>query len=120
MITIRGLLCIALLLGAFLSFMSFAKADTASYYGRGERLNYRTANGEVFRRHALTAAHRTLPFGSVVRVTNLRNGRAVVVRINDRGPAKWTRRAIDLSYGAASVLGMLKAGVVPVRIERIS
>jgi hypothetical protein len=58
-----------------------------------------------------------LPFGSIVKVVNRRNGKAVVVEINDRGPAKWTRRAIDLTHGAARVIGMVKRGVVPVRLE---
>ena len=66
--------------------------------------------------HALTAAHRTLPFGRRVRVTNLENGRAVIVRITDRGP--YARdRVIDVSYAAATVLGLVERGVVPVRLE---
>lgn len=82
----------------------------ASFYGHGERLNRHTANGEVFRPRAMTAAHRTLPFGTQVKV--LYGGRSVVVRINDRGPASWTNRAIDLSSGAASVLGFPGTGKV--------
>ncbi|ALK10073.1 RlpA-like protein precursor [Blastochloris viridis] len=67
----------------------------------------------------MTAAHRSLPFGAQVRVTNLRNGRAVVVRINNRGP--FIRgRIIDLSYGAARELGFVDRGVTQVRIERLS
>jgi hypothetical protein len=58
-----------------------------------------------------------LPFGSIVKVVNKRNGRSVVVEINDRGPAKWTRRTIDLTRGAARAIGMVKRGVVPVRLE---
>lgn len=81
---------------------------TASWYGPGFR-GKRTASGEPFDDSDLTAAHRTLPFGSRVRVRNVRNGREVVVRINDRGP--WKRgRVIDLSKAAAAALDMLQAG----------
>jgi rare lipoprotein A len=93
-----------------------AVADTASYYGVQHHGN-KTASGERFDMRALTAAHRTLPFGTKARVTNLRNGRSVIVRINDRGPAAWTRRAIDLSRAAAERIGMIQAGLAPVRIE---
>ena len=72
----------------------------------------------VHTQHALTAAHRTLPFGTQVRVTNLNNERSVVVRINDRGP--FVRgRIIDVSRAAAERLDMLRSGVVPVRIEAL-
>ena len=87
----------------------------ASWYGR-EFHGRRTANGEVYNMHAQTAAHRTLPFGTIVRVTNLRNGREAVVRINDRGPFV-AGREIDLSYGVARDLGMLETGLEKVRLE---
>ena len=78
----------------------------ASYYKSGKR----TANGEKFNPHGLTAAHRKLKFGTKVRVTNVRTGKSVVVRINDRGP--FIRgRVIDLSLGAAKVIGLHKSGV---------
>ena len=78
----------------------------------------RTASGERFDQHALTAAHRSLPFGTRVRVTNLNNERSVVLRINDRGP--FVRgRIIDVSRAAAVRLDMLRAGVVPVRVETL-
>ena len=87
----------------------------ASFYGRkGERLNRHTANGEVFNPLALTAAHRTLPFGTLLQVTY--RGETVVVRINDRGPAQWTGRSLDLSYGAARKLGLVAAGSGPVEV----
>lgn len=87
----------------------------ASWYGN-EYHGRITASGEVFNQEAMTAAHRTFPFGTVVQVTNLKNHRTVVVRINDRGP--FVRgRVIDLSRGAARELNMLRDGVVPVRIE---
>ncbi len=87
----------------------------ASWYGPGFYGN-RTANGEVFRPGTLTAAHRTLPFGTKVRVTNLRNGRSAVVRINDRGPF-YGRRVIDLAHGAASQLGLISSGIAQVKLE---
>ncbi len=87
----------------------------ASYYGYDGSGN-RTASGQRFNPEGLTAAHRHLPFGTRVRVTNTRNGRSVVVRINDRGP--YIRgRVIDLSFAAARILGMMGSGVAPVRIE---
>jgi rare lipoprotein A len=89
----------------------------ASWYGPGF-YGRRTANGETFRKGTLTAAHRTLPFGTMVRVTNLENGRSVNVRINDRGPFKY-HRVIDLAHGAASALNMMRAGEINVRLEVI-
>ena len=103
------------------SLLPFVQADAsvihgvASYYG--ERFDgRRTANGERFNMHALTAAHRTLKFGTRVRVTNKSNGRSVEVRINDRGPYIHGR-SIDLSKGAARKLGMLGSGVARVKLE---
>jgi rare lipoprotein A len=87
----------------------------ASWYGPGFHGN-RSASGEVFNQNALTAAHRTLPFGTVVRVVNLNNGRDVVVRINDRGPYTGGR-IIDLSRGAAQEIGLTQSGVGRVRVE---
>ncbi|MEO0348754.1 MAG: septal ring lytic transglycosylase RlpA family protein [Cyanobacteria bacterium P01_A01_bin.15] len=87
----------------------------ASWYGPGFH-GRRSASGESFNQHAMTAAHRTLPFGTQVRVTNVNNGRQVVVRINDRGPFS-QGRIIDLSAGAASAIGLRSAGVGPVQIE---
>jgi rare lipoprotein A len=81
----------------------------ASYYKSG-RL---TANGERFNPHGLTAAHRKLPFGTRVKVTNVRTGKSVVVRINDRGPFI-SGRVIDLSLGAAKVIGLTHSGVARV------
>lgn len=95
----------------------------ASWYGRAPKKRKRarkllTANGELFDRNQLTAAHRTWPFGSRVLVRDLGSGKEVVVRINDRGPfAK--KRVIDLSYGAARALGIIKSGVAPVEIQLI-
>ena len=87
----------------------------ASWYGPGFH-GRQSASGERFNQNAMTAAHRSLPFGTRVRVTNLNNGRQVVVRINDRGPYSG-RRVIDLSAGAADQIGLTHAGVGQVRIE---
>lgn len=83
----------------------------SSYYGGGERLNRHTANGEVFRPGGLTAAHRTLPMGTKLQVCY--RGCAVV-RVNDRGPAAWTGRVLDLARDAAQAIGM--SGVARVRV----
>ena len=87
----------------------------ASWYGPGFA-GRRTASGEVFDPAQLTAAHRSLPFGTRVRVTSLENGRSVEVRITDRGPFK-PDRIIDLSRAAAEAIDMLRSGVAPVRVE---
>jgi rare lipoprotein A len=89
----------------------------ASWYGPGFHGNA-SASGEIFNEHAMTAAHRTLPFGTRVLVTNIDNGQSVVVRINDRGPFHGNR-VIDLSTAAARVLGLIQSGVAPVRLEVI-
>jgi rare lipoprotein A len=98
----------------------FAQTGTATYYG-GRIVGHPTANGERLARHGLTAAHRTLPFGTVVRVTNIGNGRVVKVRINDRGPyiRRRARRILDLSTDAAAALGIARCGVAKVKIEEL-
>ncbi|WP_420814658.1 septal ring lytic transglycosylase RlpA family protein [Paraburkholderia susongensis] len=96
----------------------FRQTGRASWYGRFFH-GRRTANGERYDMHALTAAHRTLPLGSYVRVTNPANSRSVVVRINDRGP--YARgRVIDLSMAAASALDMRHSGTARVQIEGLT
>lgn len=87
----------------------------ASYYARKFH-GAKTASGELFDMHAYTAAHRYLPFGSLVRVTNQKNNKQVVLRINDRGPFV-ADRIIDVSYQAAKVLGLVRAGVAPVQLQ---
>ncbi len=87
----------------------------ASYYGPGFH-GKTTANGERFNMHALTAAHRSLAFGTRVKVTNLTNSKSVIVRINDRGPFK-NNRIIDLSREAARRIGMLTSGTARVQVE---
>ena len=93
------------------------EVGTASWYGEFFQ-GKETASGEPFDMQALTAAHPTLPLGSFVRVTNLRNGRAVVVRINDRGPVV-EGRIIDVSYNTARVLGFEGRGLQKVRLDLV-
>jgi rare lipoprotein A len=108
-----------------LSFLAEAKPEgghletgEASYYGR-EFMGSRTASGEKFDPNGLTAAHRTIAFGTRVRVTNLSNGKDVVVRVNDRGPWKKSR-IIDISYAAAKQIGMHRSGTARVRLDRVA
>lgn len=96
----------------------YIEEGVASWYGIPFD-GHRTSNGEIYDMHQLTAAHRTLPFGAVVRVTNLRNGKQTEVRINDRGPFV-ANRVIDLSLSAAQAIGMIGDGTAPVRLEMIS
>lgn len=93
----------------------FYLTGKASWYG-GYFHGRKTANGEIYNMYSLTAAHKSLPFGSVVKVTNLQNQKTVFVRINDRGPYIQGRH-IDLSLAAAQKLGMVGSGVVPVKLE---
>jgi len=87
----------------------------ASWYG-GPYHNRRGSNGEIYNMHAMTAAHRTLPLGSIVRVTNVKTGSSAMVRITDRGPFI-EGRVLDLSQAAAKKIDLLQAGVAMVRIE---
>ncbi|WP_284506951.1 septal ring lytic transglycosylase RlpA family protein [Caballeronia sp. GAFFF1] len=96
----------------------FRQVGEASYYSRKFQ-GRRTASGERYDLHALTAAHRTLPLGTYVRVSNLSRTKSVVVRINDRGPFVKTR-VIDLSFAAASVLGLQQAGRARVVLEPVT
>lgn len=100
---------------------STIEADAATYQGRASwygsaHHGRKTASGERFNMNAMTAAHRSLPFGTKVRVTNKRNGRSVVVRINDRGPYAGGR-IIDLSKAAAGRLGLIRSGTAPVSVK---
>lgn len=107
----RALLAAAITLAATPSY-----ASLASCYGAGEKLNRHTSTGEVFSSRAMTAAHRTLPFGTRVRVSA--GSRSVIVRINDRGPALWTGKIIDLTcHGSARALGMRGPGVMRVALR---
>ncbi len=94
---------------------NYSESGQASYYG-DEFNGRKTANGETYNMNDLTAAHKTLPFGTKVKVTNLKNNKTVIVRINDRGPFK-AGRIIDLSKAAAQKIDLIKYGVVDVKIE---
>ena len=94
------------------------QVGTASWYG-GNFQGKPTASGEPYEMYEMTAAHLTLPMGSYVRVTNLRNGKAVVVRVNDRGPIV-PGRIIDLSYGAAQALQFRQKGLQRVRLDLVN
>ena len=91
----------------------------ASWYG-GVFNGRKTASGEVYDMYAMTACHPSLPFGSIVRVVDLRNHRSVVVRITDRGDLVEEGRIIDLSYGAAKRLGISQAGLAKVELQVLS
>jgi rare lipoprotein A len=93
------------------------QVGTATWYGKNFE-GKETASGEKYNMYDMTAAHLTLPFGSYVKVTNLRNGKAVVVRVNDRGPIV-PGRIIDLSYGAAQALQMKAYGLQRVRLDLV-
>lgn len=108
----------------FYASTSFASGHTrtnsqtgiASYYG-GRHNGRPTASGDIFDSSKMTAAHMSLPFGTRVKVTNLENGNSVVVKITDRGPAKWTGRIIDVTTSTARKLGMIKNGIVRVSVQ---
>ena len=112
-------LAVALFVLPLSSFEASANGQTgiASFYG-SKFQGRRTASGERFNNSAMTAAHRSAPFGSQLRVTNISNGRSVVVRVNDRGP--FVRgRVVDVSGVAARQLGMQGSGLTRVRVQRL-
>lgn len=115
----RHLILIGAVITLFLTLGSCGRTiretGKASYYA-GQFIGKKTANGETFRKRKLTAASKTLPFGTMVKVKNLQNGKTVKVRINDRGPFV-QGRIIDLSWKAAKKIDMLETGVVPVQIK---
>ena len=93
------------------------ETGVASYYARSLE-GRRTASGERYRGASMTCAHRTHPFGAVLRVTELESGRSVLVEVNDRGPFE-SGRIIDLSWAAARALGILERGIARVKVERV-
>ena len=103
--------------GAGANWIGFTQSGQASYYA-DKHQNRKTASGEVYKHNLKTAAHKKLPFGSYVKVTNLTNGKSVMVKINDRGPfAKG--RIIDLSKSAFNSIGNTSSGIINVKIEVI-
>ena len=93
------------------------QSGKASFYSK-RATGSRTANGERLHHDSLTCAHRSYPFGTLLRVTNVMNGQQVVVRVNDRGPFR-KGRIIDLSWGAARAIGIISQGIAPVTVERL-
>lgn len=111
------ILALALSMTACLAVMAQTQRGKASYYSK-RATGARTSSGERLHHDSLTCAHRTYPFGTLLRVTNENNGKEVIVRVTDRGP-RGRGRIIDLSYGAARQLGILSQGVAVVRVERV-
>ncbi len=112
----RILLLLLTMLGTT-TILAQTQSGQASFYG-GQFHGRPTASGEVYDMEKMTAAHRTLPFGTMIRVTNSRNGKSVVVKVNDRGPFV-DNRIVDLSFGAAKEIEMINDGVVEVTLEVI-
>lgn len=94
------------------------QSGKASYYSK-KFSGRKTASGERLHKDSLTCAHRSYPFGTLLKVTNITNGQQVVVRVNDRGPFR-KGRIIDLSWGAAKALGMIAQGIAPVTVEKVN
>ena len=94
------------------------QSGKASYYSK-KFSGRMTASGERLHKDSLTCAHRSYPFGTLLKVTNITNGQQVVVRVNDRGPFR-KGRIIDLSWGAAKALGMIAQGIAPVTVEKVN
>ena len=111
---ILGFMALLLLVG-FVQALRYDQVGIASWYGPGFH-GKRTANGEIYDMYAMTAAHKTLPFNTIVKVVDLDTGRSVVVRINDRGPFI-PGRIIDLSFAAAQELGIVEKGIARVGLR---
>ena len=116
MTQLRKVLLVALIIGGFIS-LHAQQRGKASFYSR-RATGARTSSGERLHHDVFTCAHRTHPFGTLLKVKNLTNGKEVVVRVNDRGPFG-RGRIVDLSWGAAKALGMLSKGVVPVEVTPV-
>lgn len=119
----RGVITVLLIWGNFslgqgAGLYAQTQSGKASYYAKSWT-GRRTSNGERLHHDSLTCAHKSLPFGTLLKVTNLLNGKQVVVRVTDRGP--FVRgRIVDLSWGAAKAIGMLSQGIAPVSVERVT
>ena len=100
------------------SFENYIQYGNASWYGRNFH-GKKTASGECYNKYDFTAAHKNLPFGTLIKVTNLRNGKDVFVRVNDRGPYIGGR-IVDISRAAAEAIGVQKRGVARVKLEVVS
>lgn len=115
----RFFLSFAVFLCVFSAFCDYYKTNVVASYYADDFHGKKTSNGEIFNMYALTCAHKILPFGTVVKVMNLKNGKSVQVRVNDRGPFVKTRE-MDLSKAAAVKLGMIKSGTARVNLEIVS
>ncbi len=116
-ISATAILFLLLPLSAF-SDEVYPQYGNASWYGKSLH-GKKTASGELFDKHSFTGAHKSLPFGTLVRVKNLRNGKEVIITVNDRGP--FVRgRVIDISRAAANIIGIISRGVTRVRVDIIS
>lgn len=114
---VLGTLALFSVTSAAMGDTGFMQKGTASYYA--DRFHgKKTASGEPYQKEALTAAHKTLPLGTKARITNLKNGKSVVVKVNDRGPHT-KGHIVDLSWRAARELGMIRAGLAQVRVEAV-
>jgi rare lipoprotein A len=111
---ILGFMALLLMVG-LVDALRYDQVGIASWYGPGFHGN-RTSNGEIYDMYAMTAAHKTLPFNTIVKVVDLDTGRSVIVRINDRGPFI-PGRIIDLSYAAAQELGIVEKGLARVGLK---
>ena len=111
----RYISTLLLILSSFTFLGAQSQKGKASFYPK-KFAGRRTASGERLSSDSMTCAHRSYPFGTMLKVTNVLNGRHVVVRVNDRGPFR-RGRIIDLSWGAAKAIGMISQGVVPVTVE---
>jgi rare lipoprotein A len=110
----------------FIALSAFVNTMLPSYEGTGKATYYGqhwtgrlTASGEKFHPDSLTCAHKTLTFGTILNVTDLRNGKSITVRVNDRLP-KGSKTLVDLTYGSAKALGFIEAGVIPVKVVSIN
>ena len=116
--TLRTLLIVTTTLCLFCAPLSAQTEGLASYYANKFH-GRRTSSGSIYDKNGYTCAHRTLPFGTMLKVTNLRNNKSTIVKVTDRGPYAHSR-VIDLSYAAASDIGLIGTGVARVRIEKIN
>ena len=97
---------------------AFAEQGKASFYGNGEKLNKHTANGEIFDPTKMTCATYAYPFNTLLKVTNIENGKSVIVKVNDRGPNKRLNRVIDLTRESFRKIADLREGIITVKVER--
>lgn len=113
----RSILSFLIIIVGFTTLQAQTQSGKATFYAKGAT-GARTANGERLHHDSMTCAHRTYPFGTLLKVTNPKNGKEVIVRVNDRGPFV-KGRIIDLSWGAAKALGIIAQGVAMVEVKKV-